>query len=353
MSPIRPDLEGFVPYGAPQLEAAVRLNVNESPYALPESFLDDLHAAIGKVPLNRYPDRESIELRERLAHHTGHDLDGIWVANGSNEVIQQLCLAYGGSGRRALVFAPTYGMHSLIPRIAGMEVTTERLDAAFRLPSDAADACSRHAPSVVFVCSPNNPTGNAQPVSAVNAICESTDGLVIVDEAYGEFGAETAMPLVQKHGNLVVARTFSKAFALAAARVGYAITSPAIVEDLRRVRLPYHLSALAQTAALVALRHADAALAILDQVKAERDRLVAELTAMDGVEVFPSEANFVLFRTGAPATAVWKGLLEQDVLVRDVSEGPGLERCLRVSAGTPSEVDAFLDALPIAVKEAT
>ncbi|MGH2738889.1 MAG: histidinol-phosphate transaminase [Actinomycetota bacterium] len=352
MSSLRPDLEGLEPYRAPQIHAAVRLNTNECPYPLPEEFLQDLRSAISGIPLHRYPDREATELREGIAEHAGVAPDEVCVGNGSNEVIQQVCLAYGGAERRALVFAPTYALHSLIPRVVGMDVVAERLDPAFRLPSDAAETCARRDPAIVFICSPNNPTGNAQQVSALEPICETTDGLVVVDEAYGEFGGESAKPLLARYENLVVVRTFSKAFALAAARIGYCLVNRGVADNVSRVRLPYHLSALAQAAGSTALRHSEAALAILDRVRAERDRLVRELATVKGVEVFPSDANFVLFRTIAPADAVWKGLLERDVLVRDVSEVPGLERCLRVSAGTQSETGAFLEALPAAVKEA-
>ncbi|HEX2032203.1 MAG TPA: histidinol-phosphate transaminase [Actinomycetota bacterium] len=351
---LRPDLRDVEAYGAPQLEAPVRLNTNECPYPLSEGFARDLADAVARIPFHRYPDREAAALRKALAEHAGHPPAGVWAANGSNEVIQHLCLAYGGAGRRALVFEPTYGLHSLIPRMLGMEVISERLGAGFRLGAEAVEACRRHRPAVTFVCSPNNPTGNAQTTEAVEALCEAAaGGLVIVDEAYGEFGGRTATPLVERHANLAVVRTFSKAFALAAARLGYCLADPELVDHLSKVRLPYHLSALTQAAGEVAIRYRGEADAILDRIRAERDRLVSGLGSTPGVEVFPSDANFVLFRTPVPAARLWQAVLDRGVLIRDVSAAPALERCLRVTAGTPEETGAFLDALPAALEDAS
>lgn len=343
---IREDLAGVVPYRAPQLEAPIRLNTNESPYPLPAAFAEELAEMVRRIPFHRYPDREATSLRKGLAERAGHPVEGLWVANGSNEVIQHLCLAYGGAGRRALVFEPTYGLHSLIPRVTGMEVISARLGPDFMLsPQDAAAAMARYRPHISFVCSPNNPTGNAQLVAAVQTLCEAGDGLVIVDEAYGEFGGVSSSLLLDRFRNLAVIRTFSKAFALAAARIGYCLADPAVVEELARVRLPYHLSALTQATGEVALRFSNEAAEVLGTISAERDRILSELEGMPAVEAFPSNANFVLFRTPADASSLWQGLLDRGVLVRDVSAAPGLERCLRVTAGRPEETDAFLAAL--------
>jgi histidinol-phosphate aminotransferase len=349
---IRDDLAEVDAYRAPQLEAAVRLNTNESPYPLPEGFSDELAETVRHIPFNRYPDREATALRKGLAERAGHPVEALWVANGSNEVIQHLCLAFGGAGRRALVFEPTYGLHSLIPRVTGMEVASAQLGPDFILsPTDAVAAVTRYRPQVAFVCSPNNPTGNAQLISAVQALCESVDGLVIVDEAYGEFGGVSAALLLDGFRNLAIVRTFSKAFALAAARIGYCLSDPAIIDELARVRLPYHLSALTQAAGEVALRHAGDASDVLDSIRGERNRLRAALARTPTVEAFPSDANFVLFRTPAEAPSLWQALLDRGVLVRDVSGAPGLERCLRVTAGKPEETDAFLAALEEALVE--
>ena len=343
---IREDLKDVEAYRAPQLEAAVRLNTNESPYPLPEGFARDLAEAVRRIPFNRYPDREATALRKGLAEQAGHSVEGLWIANGSNEVIQHLCLAYGGSGRRAMTFEPTYGLHSLIPTVIGMEVVSARLEPDFVLsPEAAAAAVTRYRPQIAFLCSPNNPTGNAHLIAAVETLCETVDGLVIVDEAYAEFGGVSASLLLDRFRNLAIVRTFSKAFALAAARIGYALADPAVVEELARVRLPYHLSSLTQATGEVALRYADGAAEVLDRIRDERDRLIDAVGKIPSVEVFPSETNFVLFRTPADAATLWQAILDRGVLVRDVSRAVGLERCLRVTAGLPEETDAFLAAL--------
>lgn len=349
--PLRPDLESLSAYLAPQIEAPVRLNTNECPYPLPDGFARDLAEAVAGIPFNRYPDREATGLRKALAEHAGHPFEGVWAANGSNEVIQHLCLAFGGPGRRALVFEPTYSLHRLIPGMVGMEIVEGRLGEGFRLGLEAPEVVRRERPSIVFVCSPNNPTGNAQPAEVVASVCEATEGLVVVDEAYGEFGGHSARPLLAEHENLAVVRTFSKAFSLAAARLGYCLAAPPVVHDLPKVRLPYHLSSLTQAAGEVALRHLGEARELLARIRDQRDRILRELGDLPGVEPFPSDANFVLFRTTAPAAALWRALLDRGVLVRDVSGAPGLERCLRVTAGTPEETGAFLEALPRAIGE--
>jgi histidinol-phosphate aminotransferase len=337
----RPGLREVEPYEAPQLEVRTRLNTNECPYPLPDAFRDDLAAAVRDLSLHRYPEREAETLRSRLAGLHGHTLEGTWVANGSNEVLLQLLQAYGGPGRRVVVFEPTYALHSRLAWVANADVVRIGLEPPWTIGArDVAEAFA-HDPAVVFVCSPNNPTGNAQPLDAIE-LAANGSALVIVDEAYVEFGGASAAALVPRYRNMAVVRTFSKAFALAGARLGYCLASAEIVQDLRRVRLPYHLSAITQAAGLVALDHRDDALRILDAVRAERERILSALPSM-GVEAFPSDANFVLFRPPAPADAVWRGLLDRGVLVRDFSAAvPG---CLRVTAGTRDEVGAFLSAL--------
>jgi histidinol-phosphate aminotransferase len=338
----RPGLREVEPYSAPQLDVAARLNTNESPYPLPDGFRRDLAAALAELPLHRYPDREAVALRERLAEREGHPVDGVWVANGSNEILLQLLQAYGGAGRTAVVFEPTYALHSRVAWVTGTGVAEVAIEEPWAIGDDAvARALGRH-PDVVFVCSPNNPTGNPQPISAVAALAERAGALVVVDEAYVEFGGESATALVREWPNVVVVRTFSKAFALAGARLGYCLADAEVIGDLRRVRLPYHLGTLTQTAGLVALAHRDDALRILHSIREQRDRIVEALPTM-GVEAFPSAANFVLFRPPLDAGDVWRALLDRGVLVRDVRAAvPG---SLRVTAGTPAEVDRFLSAL--------
>jgi histidinol-phosphate aminotransferase len=339
----RPGLRDVEPYESPQVDVQVRLNTNECPYPLPRGFRDDLADAVRAETLNRYPDTDATELRGRLAAHTGHVLEGTWAANGSNEIIHQLSMAYGGPGRKALLFPPTYALHQRIWTLDHGQIASHVLHAPFTLSDEDIDEAVELDPDAAFVCSPNNPTGNAHPRERVERLASETDALVIVDEAYVEFGGDSAAPSIAEHRNVAVVRTFSKAFALAGARVGYCLADPDIVENLRRVRLPYHLSALTQAAGLVALKHLPEATAILDDIRKQRDRMFEHMSAMPRVEPFPSDANFILFRTDTPAGDVWQALLDRGVLVRDLTHVvPG---ALRVSAGTEEETTVFLDAL--------
>jgi histidinol-phosphate aminotransferase len=333
------------PYVSPQVDVIARLNTNECPHPLPEAFSNELAEAVRDLPLNRYPDGQMTRLREQLATHSGHAVEGTWTANGSNEVLTELLLAYGGPGQTAVVFEPTYLLHSRLSWLTHTAVTRLRLERPFEIDGAAIDGALAAEPNVVFVCSPNNPTGNAQPLAAVASIAERTTALVVVDEAYIEFGGDTALKLVADHPNVAVVRTFSKAFAMAGARLGYVLTSPDVVADLQRVRLPYHMSALAQAAGIIALRHTAEALSLLDSIRAQRDRIVRALEAMPGATVFPSHANFVLFVPPEPldATQVWQALLDRGVLVRDLTAV--VPNALRVTAGAEHEVDLFLTSL--------
>lgn len=333
------------PYVSPQLDVAARLNTNECPHPLPGAFAADLADAVRDLPLHRYPDGQMTRLREELAARHDHPVDGTWTANGSNEVLTELLLAYGGPGQRAVVFEPTYLLHSRLCWLTHTDVARLELPASFRLGDREVDAALATDPDVVFVCSPNNPTGNAQPPDAIASLAGRTSALVIVDEAYVEFGGQTALELVADHPNVAIVRTFSKAFAMAGARIGYVLTSPDVVGDLQRVRLPYHMSALTLTAGIVALRHTEEALSLLDAIRAQRDRIVHELAGMSGTTVFPSDANFVLFVPPAPRSAeeVWRALLDRGVLVRDLSQV--VPNALRVTAGAEHEVDLFLSSL--------
>jgi len=346
--PVRADLRDRSPYGAPQLDVPVRLNTNENPHPPPAALVDDLAAAVHAAggTLNRYPDREAKALRHDLAAYLGHAIgvDQVWAANGSNEVIQQLLLAFGGPGRSALGFEPSYAMHPHIAAATATEWMSGHRAADFGLSAENAVAQVRAAdPDVVFLTSPNNPTGTALPLDVVRAVCCEAKGMVVVDEAYAEFaraGTPSALTLLPEFERLVVTRTMSKAFAMAGARLGYLAAVPAVIDALRLVRLPYHLSTLTQAAARVALAHTAELMSTVDDVRAQRDRLVSALADL-GCAVVPSDANFVLFGGFADSAAVWQGLLDRGVLVRDV----GLAGWLRVTAGLPSEVDAFLSAL--------
>ena len=341
----RPGVRDVEPYLSPQPPVAVRLNTNECPVPLPEGFSEDLARAVRDLPLNRYPDGQMTRLREDLAAHVSHPVDGTWAANGSNEIITELLLAYGGPGRTAVVFEPTYLLHSRLASLTSTQLVSLRLAEPFVITDRAIGEAAAADPAVVFVCSPNNPTGNAQPIEATRALAETVDALVIVDEAYIEFGGESALKIVADHPNVAVTRTLSKAFALAGARIGYCLAAPEVVRDLQRVRLPYHMSAITQAAGIAALAHAGEALALLDPIRAQRDRIFDRLSALPGVTVYPSDANFVLF-TPPPqhdAAEVWQGLLDRGVLIRDLSSV--VPRALRVTAGTEDETTQFLDAL--------
>ena len=348
--PLREELVGLEPYGAPQLDVPVQLNVNENPYGPSPYVVADIAAAVAGVAsrLNRYPDREFVELRTALAAYLGHDVsvDQVWAANGSNEVMLQLLQAFGGPGRTALSFAPTYSMYPEYARDTSTTWVEGRRDEDFTLDLERARALvGELRPSVVLLPSPNNPTGTALPPEAVSALCEAAgdDCIVVVDEAYGEFrreGTPSALELLPTYRNLVVTRTMSKAFALAGARVGYLAAHPAICDAIRVVRLPYHLSAVTQVVALAALRHAPELLAKVDELREERDATVAWLREQ-GLEVADSDANFALFGRFGDRHGVWQGLLERGVLIREV----GPDGWLRVSIGTGPEMTAFKRAL--------
>jgi histidinol-phosphate aminotransferase len=341
----RAGLRDVAPYVSPQLEVAARLNTNECPHPLPEDFFEELANAVRDLPLHRYPDGQMSRLRDELAAVAGHTPDGTWAANGSNEILLQLLQAYGGPGRHAVVFEPTYLLHSRLAWLTHTRLERARLGDGFTIGPPQVDEAAGLTPNIVFACSPNNPTGNAQPVEIVRALAERMPtALVIVDEAYGEFApAGTALPLVTEHPNVAVVRTFSKAFALAGARIGYVLAAPEVVEDLQRVRLPYHMSATTQAAGIVALRRRAEATRLLDSIREQRDRIVAELERMPGLTVYPSAANFVLFVPPGDGSQVWRGLLDRGVLVRDMTSV--VPNALRVTAGAEHEVDLFLKAL--------
>ncbi len=346
--PVRDELRELEPYGAPQIPDLITRNVNENPYGPSAELADDIAAAVREAAgsLNRYPDREAWELRTGLAEHLGHGLtpERVWAANGSNEVMLHVLQAFGGPGRTALSFAPTYSMYPEYARDTHTRwVTGQRADDFTVDPERAVALITDERPDVVLMASPNNPTGTALPLETVLAVLGAAPGVVVVDEAYAEFrrsGTPTALELLEDHPRLLVSRTMSKAFALAGGRLGYLAADAAIVDALRIVRLPYHLSAVSQAVALAALRHRDELLAKVDELRAGRDELAAWLAGR-GHEVAESDANFVLFGRFADRHAVWQGLVDRGVLIRET----GPEGWLRVSVGTPAEMHRFRQAL--------
>ncbi len=355
--PLREELRGIAPYGAPQLDVPVQLNVNENPYGPSPECAADIAAAVlaAAGELNRYPDREFTDLREALATYLNGDggqglaAENVWGANGSNEVMLQLLQAFGGPGRVAISFAPTYSMYPEYARDTNTEWVVGHRESDFSLDLDHARALiAERRPHVVLLPSPNNPTGTALPHEAISVLCEALnedghEGVLVVDEAYGEFrreGTPSALELLPTHRNLVVSRTMSKAFALAGARLGYFAAAKEICDAVRVVRLPYHLSAVTQATALAALAHAPELLSRVDDLRKERDETVGWLREQ-GLEVADSDANFALFGVFDDRHAVWQGLLDRGVLIRET----GPDGWLRVSIGTAEEMQAFKSAL--------
>ena len=370
--PKRDDLRELSGYHSPQVSVEVRLNTNESPISPPREFVEAVASAVRDVQWNRYPDRTATALREDIAALHGVSADNVFVANGSNEVLQSLLLAYSGAGRKVVTFEPTYQLHSHIARIAGATVVSGRRNPDFTLDAaEVARVCNQHSPSVTFLCSPNNPTGLAESQESIRAAVDETPGIVLVDEAYAQFSPHTALGLVREDARVAVSRTYSKTWSMAAARLGYLIAPKWMVADLEVVALPYRVDALKQAAGRAALRFVSHMEHAVRDVVAQRERLVAAMTKMP-LTVWPSQANFILFRPNVPAVspasatsgsstsglsssgggagrALWQALLDQSVLVRDCSSWDGLTDCLRVTVGTPAENDRFLAALQTAL----
>lgn len=328
------------------------LNVNENTHPVPEGVRKAILDALGESleQINRYPDREFSALRAALADYarstTASPIDEsmVWAANGSNEVLQHVLQAFGGPGRRVVGFPPTYSMHPIIAEATGTTWVAGRRGEDFSLtPERVVADLERHSPDLVFFCAPNNPTGTPVSLATIEAAYQATRGIVLVDEAYVEFlpeGQPNAADLLPGRERLVISRTMSKAFAFAGARVGYLLADPAAIDAMRLVRLPYHLSALTQAAAVAALAHADTMLEMVDDIKSQRDRLLKELPRL-GYLVHESHANFVLFGGISDPRKLFADLLERDILIRDV----GIPGHLRVTAGTTEETTAFLEAL--------
>lgn len=345
----RDDVAMMDGYHSPQVDVEVRLNTNESPLPPSPEFVEAVAAAVRDVRWHRYPDRLARELRARLAELHGVRADQVFVANGSNEVLQTLSLTYAGPGRSVALFEPTYAMHSQIARVTGATVAEGRRGADLALDLDEVRRVVAEArPSITYLCSPNNPTGMVETPETVRAVLElvgEVGGLLVVDEAYSQFAPWSALELVSDDLPLVVTRTYSKTWSMAAARLGYLLGPSWLVAELDKVVLPYHLDALKQAAGLLALDFVDDMERRVSILTEERGRLDAALRELP-CEVWPSAANFILFRpTERDATEVWQALVDRSVLVRNCSGWPGLTGCLRVTIGTRDEDDRFLDAL--------
>jgi histidinol-phosphate aminotransferase len=348
--PVRSDLSALTSYHSPQVDVDVRLNTNESPLPPPPAWFEAFRSGLSAIDFNRYPDRDASALRRALADSHGVAPEQIFCANGSNEVLQCLLLAFGGPGRTVALFEPTYTLHRHIAQITGTAVAAgTRTDQFLLDEAEVRRVLEAHDPAITFLCSPNNPTGRADPIDQIDAVLAMAPGLVVVDEAYGQFAPSSALDLVHRDApgseRLAVVRTFSKTWAMAGVRLGYVIAAPEVIRACEMVVLPYHLDAAKQLAGRLALDFMTEMEARVAMLKEERGRMAAALADLP-VETWPSDANFILFRpTGSTARQVWAGLLGSSVLVRDCSDWPGLDGCLRVTVGLPEENDRFLAAL--------
>lgn len=333
-------------YHSPQVDVDVRLNTNESPLPPPQGFLDALAEEVQRVAWNRYPDRAAHELRSRIGELHGVGPEQVFVANGSNEVLQTLSLTYGGAGRSVAVFEPTYALHAHIARITGTEVAEGERAEDFTLDlGEVRRVLAEAQPAITYLCSPNNPTAMVETPETVREVLDLAPGLLVVDEAYGQFAPWSALGLVDEDVPLVVTRTFSKTWSMAAARLGYLVGPAWVVAEMEKVVLPYHLDSLKQAAGTIALGFVEEMEQRIARLTEERGRLEARLRDLP-CEVWPSGANFILFRpTGRDGAKVWQDLLDRSILVRDCSAWPRLDGCLRVTVGTPAEDDHFLDGL--------
>ena len=345
--PIRDSLKGKKPYGAPQLHVHVALNVNENTHDISEPVLVDIisRLALALKDINRYPDREFTNLRKSLALYLGNGLteDQIWAANGSNEILQQMFMAFGGPGRKALSFSPTYSMYPIIASSTDTDYVEVKRSSRYELSEElVVAAIAEHKPNITIICSPNNPTGTPVSIEVIKAAYEATDGILVVDEAYAEFSLnnDSALSLLEGRERLIISRTMSKAFAFAGARVGYLAADAAVCDAMRLVRLPYHLSALTQAAAEAALDHSAEMLRTVSEIREQRDRLYVALQDL-GLDPYRSDANFILVGGIENPDAVWNALLERGILVRNV----GIPNTLRITAGTEAETTAVIEAM--------
>jgi len=351
----RSDLRSLEGYHSPQIDVPVRLNTNESPSPPPDEFIEEWSTALRDVPFNRYPDRDYTELREALGAHVGQPAERVFCANGSNEVLQTILLTYGGAERRVAMFEPTYALHDHIARLTGTAVITGERTPEFRIDATVASALlEERRPAITFVCSPNNPTGSVESlavVAEIAAAARSCGGMLVADEAYGEFSDQTAFELVDDALPLAVVRTYSKVWSMAALRLGFCVAPSWMVEELEKVALPYRLPVPTQLAGVIALRYSAAMRERVADLVAERERVAAALQRVDRITVYASGGNFLLLRVHGDGHAVWEALLKRGVLIRDFSRRQRLEECLRVTVGTRSENDRFLSALDEAVQE--
>jgi len=344
---VKPEVRRLVPYTLKEHSYRHKLNQNENPFGFPDALKEEFWRRVRERDWARYPDFQLREITARIATHAGVSPDMVLVGNGSNELIQVMLMATVTRGDAVVIPTPTFTLYALLSTVLGAQPVTVMLrETDFALPVDKVIATARrHRAKVIVLCSPNNPTGNTYSLKSVRRIIEACNALVVLDEAYREFCDQDFRPLLDAYENVVLLRTFSKAWALAGARLGYLLASPALVHEIAKAKLPYSLNIFSETAALVALDHLDALKSQVAEIRHQRDTLFSALAELEGVHPYPSEANFILTRLKRPPSAVFETCLEYGLLVRDVSHYPGLAGHLRLSVGTAGENEALLRAL--------
>ena len=349
-----PQLADLVPYDPKYIHRDVMISANENPSDVPHDIRREIEHEIRKTALNRYPDPLANDLRDLIAEANGLDRNQVLMGNGGDELLFDIALAWGGPGRTFLNFPPTFSVYENNAQLTGTTVDVVPRRADFSLDEDAIiERLGRGDVDFTIITSPNNPSGNVVGSDFVQRVLEATDALVVVDEAYFEFSRDTVRPLLESHENLLILRTFSKAFSLAGVRMGYVMASPAVLDELKKVRQPYSVDAISQAIARVVYANRAAFEPGIDAIIEQRGVVLEALGAMEGVEAFPSEANYILFRLSPDRDGgtVWQALFDAGVLVRDFSRAPGLENCLRVTVGSPEENTRFLDALAAALAD--
>jgi len=340
----RPDLTDLEPYVVKDVPHKIKLDANENPFDMPEQIRKLIAEEVGKHSFNRYPDPAAMALRELLAAELDVSADQLAIGNGSDELINYIIAAFGGG--KVIFSSPTFSIYGIFAKVWGTEVVDVPLSADFHIkPDDIISAANAGGRSVVFICYPNNPTGNCFSQQAILDIIERSNAIVVVDEAYHEFAGETFLPQLEQYENLVILRTFSKAFGLAGLRTGYMIAGRRIIREIMKVKMVYNINSLSQKIALILLEHKDEVFPYVEKILRERDRLTQRLDGLNKITPFPTDANFILFRMESDAEAVFSALLENGILIRDLNKPGLLENCLRVTVGKPEENDAFLDTL--------
>ena len=348
---IRKDLKLFEGYHSPQLAVEVRLNTNESPLPPPSQWVSEIQKVVATIEWNRYPDRDANELASQLAQSHGVQPNNVVSANGSNEIIQSILLAYGGNNRSSIIYEPTYAMHTQIAKITGTEIISCDRDGSLLCGHSGLETLRTTKPNIVFLCSPNNPTGLIEPKETIISAleyCSQNGSLLVVDEAYGEFSDWSAIELVDNDAPIVVTRTFSKAHGFAAGRLGYAVGATRVIDGMKEVLLPYHLDSFKQIAGLTALKYKSEMAQRVEYLKLQREKVSKELKSLP-LQVWRSAANFILFKpletVDMSGNDLWKALFSDSVLVRDCSNWPNLTDCLRATIGTEQENNSFIDSL--------